>query len=112
MSADLLRGSSLSEPVTLLKDVESSDGSGGTTKSEVEVGPDWMQLRPVSGQEQLRAGLTDTHDLYRGRMRYRTDVTRLWRVRRVRDEKVFEIIAPPREIERGRWMELDLVGVA
>ena len=100
----------LNEEAVLVMDLKSSDGAGGWAAVPVDVETIWMEIRPLSGQELARLGLVDTKDAHRARMRYRDDITRDWRVRRTRDNKEFEISAPPREIVRGRWIELDLVG--
>ena len=100
----------LTEDVVLVYPSKASDGAGGTVVTMLDGETVRAAIVAVSGHEMARAGLIDVSDLHRGRIRYRADITREWQLRRVRDSKVFEIAAPPREVDRQRWLELDLVG--
>ncbi len=110
MSPRIYSSADLDTEVVLECDIETADGAGGTVKTAIDVDTVWIKLEAVSGREQLRGGMVETADLYRARMRYRTDVLPTWRLRRLSDGKVFDVTCRPREIERGRWQEVDLAG--
>jgi SPP1 family predicted phage head-tail adaptor len=103
-----LTGYACTEPMTWLRDVATSDSQGGVTTTETNSGTVWFQLAPVSGFEVLRAGALEVTALHRGVTRYQDAFALADRFERERDGQVFEVAAI-REIERHRWVEMDLI---
>ena len=99
----------LRDRVTLLTPVLVDDGQGGQTVSGWTAGDEVAAaFTTLAGREAVGAGGMQASMGARVVIRYRTGVTAQMRIRRERDQKVFELGAPPRDVDdRQRWLELD-----
>ena len=83
------------------------DGGGGyaTSYAEIANGTVWAEVRPLSGNERLRAMKTTANATHMVTIRYRNDVSAKNRI--LHDGRAFKIVAPPIDPdERHDWLQL------
>lgn len=99
----------LRERLTLLSPVLVDDGQGGQTIDDWTAGDEVAAaIVPVGSREGIALGGQQASMQVRITLRHRTDVTAPMRVRRVRDQQVYELMGPGRDVDgRRRWLELD-----
>lgn len=99
----------LRERLTLLSPVLVDDGQGGQTISDWTDGDEVAAaVVPVGSRESIALGGQQASLQVRITIRYRTGVSSPMRVRRGRDQQVYELMGPPRDVDgRRRWLELD-----
>lgn len=98
----------LTEYVHLYSVTQVADTMGGSVETETDLGAIGADWRPISGREYLAGNTLAYGALVRVTIRYRSDITQTMRLKRDRDSLTYEIVGI-REIERGQWMELDVM---
>jgi SPP1 family predicted phage head-tail adaptor len=102
----------LRERATLLTPITVADAQGGQSTTWSSGATVAAAVLPLSGREALSAGAVQASMSTRITIRYRDDVTATMRIRRERDDQVYELTGPPRDVDgRHRWLELDAVEV-
>lgn len=101
----------MSEPVAVEAMTRTPDDAGGYTEAWADVSGQatvWAEFAPLRGQEQIIAQQTEASATERVRMWADAvpGITAVNRIRRQRDDRIYEIMAPPTYIENNSVVEL------
>lgn len=103
----------MTERVTIQQNTTSADTHGAKRSSWSTLATVWAHVRPLSGNELVRAQAVASHMRYLVTAYYRADVTQtmrmLWTPTRSSSsaQRTLEILAPPRPSADPLFMELD-----
>lgn len=83
------------------------DGGGGFTRKYRPVvdGIVWAEVRPIQGNERIRAMQTAANATHQVTMRYRSDLTADHQL--IHEGRTLKIVSPPVDLdEQHQWLEL------
>lgn len=94
----------LDRRVNLFYPSNARDAGGGVVRTWNLVSPVWAEYNPSTGRELQQAGqkLSMAQAIFR--IRYRSDVTAIWRV--TYDNSTYELVAPPVPVGRKQYLDL------
>jgi SPP1 family predicted phage head-tail adaptor len=94
----------LDHPITFLSFTEFWNEWGEITKVWAPYGMEWAELLTLSTSEKIQAAQLQGAVDVALRVRWREDITQEFRVRI--DQAEYDVIGPPREVGRHRFLEL------
>lgn len=90
--------------ITLQYSTRAADGMGGFTTTWHDAASVWAKKTTHRSDEAVQAMATTGIAIHNYRIRWRRDVKSSWRIKE--GNKYLNIIGPPAEVERRKWLDL------
>jgi len=96
--------SELNKRITLQAQTKTPDGAGGFQVVWVDMATIWAKKTTHRSDEAMQAMAMTGTAIHNYRIRYRTGIKSSWRIKD--GDKYLNIIGPPIEVERKRWLDI------
>jgi SPP1 family predicted phage head-tail adaptor len=94
----------LNKRVILQYPTRAADGMGGFIITWADAATVWAKKTTHRSDEAIQAMSMTGTAIHNYRIRYRTDIKSSWRIKD--GDKYMNIIGPPIEVERRRWLDI------